>query len=81
MKAMTPEAISKLFVERANAGDADGLAELYEEDSVLAYPPGRTTVGRAAIRAASEIDPPADRLAPGTGSGGPADAGGTVITP
>jgi ketosteroid isomerase-like protein len=51
MKAMTPEDISRLFVERANAGDAEGLAALYEEDAVLAYPPGRTTVGRAAIQA------------------------------
>ena len=51
---MTPEDISKLFVERANAGDAEGLAALYEEDAVLAYPPGSTTVGRAAIQAVCE---------------------------
>jgi ketosteroid isomerase-like protein len=53
-KAMTPEDISRLFVERANAGDAAGLAALYEPDAVLAYPPGATTVGRAAIQAACE---------------------------
>ena len=49
-KAMTPEDITRLFVERSNAGDADGVAALYEEDAVLAYPPGSVTVGRAAIR-------------------------------
>jgi len=49
-QAMTPEDITRLFVERSNAGDAEGVAALYEEDAVLAYPPGRTTVGRAAIQ-------------------------------
>jgi ketosteroid isomerase-like protein len=49
-KAMRPEDITRLFVERSNAGDADGVAALYEEDAVLAYPPGQQTVGRAAIR-------------------------------
>ncbi|MEV7284249.1 nuclear transport factor 2 family protein [Streptomyces sp. NPDC093252] len=49
-KAMRPEDLTRLFVERSNAGDAAGVAALYEEDAVLAYPPGRTTVGRAAIR-------------------------------
>ncbi|MFV2175740.1 YybH family protein [Actinomadura sp. LOL_016] len=49
-KAMRPEDITRLFVERSNAGDAAGVAELYVEDAVLAYPPGATTVGRAAIR-------------------------------
>ncbi|GAB2639527.1 nuclear transport factor 2 family protein [Prescottella soli] len=49
-KAMTPEDLTRLFVERSNAGDADGVAALYEEDAVMAYPPGSLTVGRAAIR-------------------------------
>jgi ketosteroid isomerase-like protein len=48
--ARTPEDITRLFVERANAGDADGVADLYEEDAILAFPPGTTTVGRTAIR-------------------------------
>lgn len=49
-KAMTPEDLTRLFVERSNAGDADGVAALYEENAVLAYPPGSVTVGRTAIR-------------------------------
>jgi uncharacterized protein (TIGR02246 family) len=49
-KAMRPEDVTRLFVERSNAGDADGVAALYEEDAVMAYPPGSQTVGRAAIR-------------------------------
>ena len=50
-QAMQPEDITRLFVERSNAGDAAGVAALYEEDAVLAYPPGSQTVGRAAIEA------------------------------
>ncbi|MFI0481296.1 YybH family protein [Actinomadura sp. 9N215] len=49
-KAMRPEDITRLFVERSNAGDAAGVAALYEPDAVLAYPPGSQTVGRDAIR-------------------------------
>ncbi len=50
-KAVTPEDITRLFVERSNAGDAAGVAALYEQDAVMAFPPGGRTVGRAAIRA------------------------------
>ncbi len=50
-KAMRPEDLTRLFVERSNAGDAAGVAALYEEHAVMAYPPGRFTVGREAIRA------------------------------
>jgi uncharacterized protein (TIGR02246 family) len=49
-KAMVPEELTRLFVERSNAGDVDGVAELYEHDAVMAYPPGQFTVGREAIR-------------------------------
>jgi ketosteroid isomerase-like protein len=49
-KAMRPEDITRLFAERSNAGDADGVAALYEDNAVLAYPPGSQTVGREAIR-------------------------------
>jgi len=48
--AKTPEDITRLFVERSNAGDADGVAALYEPDAVMAFPPGQFTVGRDAIR-------------------------------
>ena len=48
-KAQRPEDLTRLFVERANAKDASGIAELYEVDAVMAYPPGSMTIGRAAI--------------------------------
>lgn len=50
-KAARPEDLTRLFVERANAGDVDGMAELYEPGAVMAFPPGELTVGREAIRA------------------------------
>jgi uncharacterized protein (TIGR02246 family) len=50
-KARTPEDITTLFVQRLNERDADGMAELYAPDAVLAFPPGQTTLGREAIRA------------------------------
>jgi uncharacterized protein (TIGR02246 family) len=50
-KAYQPEDLTRLFVQAANAGDAEGIAELYEAEAVMAYPPGSTTVGREAIRA------------------------------
>jgi ketosteroid isomerase-like protein len=49
-KAQKPEDLTRLFVELSNAGDAEGVSLLYEEDAVMAYPPGGQTVGRAAIR-------------------------------
>ena len=52
--AQQPEDLARMFVERAQAKDAEGLTELYEPDAVLAYPPGQQTVGRDAIRAVME---------------------------
>jgi len=49
-KAQKPEDLTRLFVERANAGDAAGIAALYEGGAVMAYPPGEQTVGRDAIQ-------------------------------
>ena len=49
-RAVRPEDLTRLFVERANAKDAEGVALLYEQDAVMAYPPGQQTVGRDAIR-------------------------------
>ncbi|MBO0682737.1 MAG: nuclear transport factor 2 family protein [Candidatus Dormibacteraeota bacterium] len=48
--ARRPEDLGRYFLERANAGDVDGLVELYEPDAVLAFPSGRLTRGREAIR-------------------------------
>jgi uncharacterized protein (TIGR02246 family) len=52
--AREPEDLARLFVQYAKAGDAEGLAALYEPDAVLAFPPGQATVGRDAIRAVYE---------------------------
>jgi ketosteroid isomerase-like protein len=49
-KALKPEDLTRLFVQRANNKDAAGIAALYEEHAVMAYPPGGQTVGRDAIR-------------------------------
>ena len=53
-RATTPEDLTRLFVELANAGDAEGMAALYEPHAVVAFPPGQMTTGRAAIRALYE---------------------------
>jgi len=39
-QAQKPEDLTRLFVECANSGDPDGIAALYEEEAVMAYPPG-----------------------------------------
>ncbi|PNG20022.1 YybH family protein [Streptomyces cahuitamycinicus] len=53
-RAKTPEDLARIWVDLANAKDAEGLAELYEPDAVMAFPIGRTHVGRQAIREAFE---------------------------
>ncbi|MCJ2128358.1 YybH family protein [Methylobacterium sp. E-045] len=35
-RAQSPEDLARLFNERANAGDVEGLVALYEQDAVLA---------------------------------------------
>ena len=52
--AQRPEDLTRLFVERANAGDVEGMLALYETDAVMAFPPGQLTVGQTAIRALFE---------------------------
>lgn len=52
--AQTPQDLSRLLVERLNAGDVDGLVALYEPDAVLALPQGRIAKGAAQIHAAYE---------------------------
>ncbi|MFC9898156.1 YybH family protein [Nocardia sp. NPDC127579] len=48
--ATEPNDLGKFFIERANAGDVDGLVALYEPDAVLAFPPGTIATGHAEIR-------------------------------
>jgi ketosteroid isomerase-like protein len=50
-EATAPEAVTRLIVERLNAGDAAGIAALYEPQAVLAYPADEPTTGREAIQA------------------------------
>jgi len=47
---MRPEDITRQFVDAVNAGDVEGLVDLYEPDAVIAFPPGRVTQGHDAIR-------------------------------
>ena len=49
-RALRPEDLDRLFLERANAGDVDGVVDLYEPGAVLVVPPGRLAVGTEAIR-------------------------------
>ncbi|MEM6491223.1 MAG: nuclear transport factor 2 family protein [Pseudomonadota bacterium] len=48
---MTPKAVVEEFVRRFNAGDADGLAELYAADAVNHQVTQAPVEGREAIRA------------------------------
>jgi ketosteroid isomerase-like protein len=52
--ATNPSDLARLFVERANAGDVDGLVALYEPDAVLTFPAGHVAGGAEAIRAVYE---------------------------
>jgi ketosteroid isomerase-like protein len=53
-RAMEPNDLARFFIERANAGDLEGLVAIYEPDAVLAFPPGNLAVGSEQIRAAFE---------------------------
>lgn len=48
--AAQPEDLGRYFLERANAGDVEGLVALYEPGAVLAFPPGTLAVGHEKIR-------------------------------
>ncbi|MEC3918729.1 YybH family protein [Nocardia sp. CDC160] len=48
--AAEPNDLGRFFIERANAGDVDGLVALYEPTAVLAFPPGSLATGHAEIR-------------------------------
>ena len=48
--AMEPEEVTRPVGERLNAGDAAGVAALYQPQAVLAYPADRPVTGREASR-------------------------------
>jgi ketosteroid isomerase-like protein len=48
--ATEPNDLGRYFVERANAGDVDGLVALYERNALLAFPAGELATGHAEIR-------------------------------
>jgi uncharacterized protein (TIGR02246 family) len=52
MPATTPEQIHRLFEDSFNAGDLDGLMELYEPDAALIAQPGSVAHGPEQARAA-----------------------------
>ena len=52
--AQQPQDLGRLFEERLNAGDLEGLLALYEPDAVLHFPPGNVATGTEAIRATYE---------------------------
>ncbi len=49
-KALQPEDLDRLFLERASAGDVEGVVALYEPEAVLVFPPGQLAAGTDAIR-------------------------------
>jgi uncharacterized protein (TIGR02246 family) len=69
--ATRPEDVNRLFGERLNAGDIDGLIALYEPDATLVTAEG-TLIGHAAIReflqgmtaAQADIDMGTQRVVP-----------------
>jgi ketosteroid isomerase-like protein len=50
LPAIEPDDLERLYVERVNAGDVDGLVALFEPDAVVAFAPGRVATGSQAIR-------------------------------
>jgi ketosteroid isomerase-like protein len=52
--AATPDDLGRFFVQRANAGDVEGLVALYEPEAVLALSAGGCVIGHAEIRGVYE---------------------------
>jgi uncharacterized protein (TIGR02246 family) len=50
MGALTAEDVDRLFAERLNAGDVEGVLGLYEDGALLASPDGNAAIGLDAIR-------------------------------
>ena len=60
-QARAPEDLGRLFLERARAGDVEGVVARYEPGAVLATPTGELIRGAAALRdfyTALLADPP-----------------------
>jgi ketosteroid isomerase-like protein len=53
-RAQQPEDLGRFFLERANAGDVEGLVALYEPGGILAVPGGGLAVGTDQIRRAHQ---------------------------
>ena len=51
-RAAQPEDLNRFFLERANAGDVNGVVALYEPDAVLVSPGGQPITGTQALRQA-----------------------------
>jgi len=49
-QAKRPEDLSRLFLERANAGDVEGVVALYEPEALLVGQDGEMLIGTEAIR-------------------------------
>ncbi len=59
--ARAPEDLGRLFLDRARAGDVEGVVALYEPGAVMATPTGELIRGAAALRdfyTALLADPP-----------------------
>ena len=68
-RANEPEDLARLFVERANAGDAAGLADLYEPDAVLGFPPGQQVAADHRPPRAAPVSDPASGQTPHLAAG------------
>jgi ketosteroid isomerase-like protein len=49
-RATQPDDLSRLIVQRLNAGDVDGVVALYEPHAVLALPNGQVATGTEELR-------------------------------
>lgn len=52
--AAEPDELERLYVERMNAGDVEGLLALFEPDALVAMSPGKVVTGHEALRQALE---------------------------
>ncbi|MCP4708953.1 MAG: nuclear transport factor 2 family protein [Planctomycetes bacterium] len=48
--ALEPNDLEKFFVERANAGDVEGLLALYESNAIVSFGDGNVAIGLNQIR-------------------------------